>query len=65
LIGDDECELFLVNFKGISKYFKAMKEENINYFLVNSFGLNDNQMDLFLAWLIEIREKFVLPITQS
>ena len=62
---DDESELFLVNFKGISKYFKAMKEENTYYFLANGFGLNDNQMDLILAWLIEFREKFVLPITRS
>jgi len=65
LIGDDESEFFLVSFKGISKYFKVMKEENIYYFLANNFGLNDNQMDLILSWLIEIRENLVFPITQS
>ncbi len=54
----------LVNYKGISLWFEAMGDSSTYNDLQTKFGLNDSQMDQILAWLIEIRENFVLPIAQ-
>jgi len=54
----------LVNYKGISLWFEAMGDSSTYNDLQNAYVLNDSQMDQILAWLIEIRENFVLPIAQ-
>lgn len=54
----------LVNYKGISIWFEAMGDSSTYNNLQTAYALNDSQMDQILAWLIEIRENFVLPIAQ-
>ncbi|MCK4778743.1 MAG: hypothetical protein KAT57_01085, partial [Candidatus Lokiarchaeota archaeon] len=62
-VEDDET-FSLVSYKGISLWFEAMGDSSTYNYLQNKFGLNDSQMDQILAWLIEIRENFALPIAQ-
>lgn len=60
-----EEELSLIHYKGISIWFRAMKVGDLNYdYLMNHFGLTDNQMDAILDWLVNIREIFAVPIAQ-
>lgn len=54
----------LVNWKGISNWFRAMRQVEYYNYLQNLFSLSDDQMDAILAWLIEIRENFAIPIAQ-
>lgn len=60
----EDRSISLVNYKGISLWFEAMGDSSTYNYLQTKFGLNDSQMDQILAWLIEIRENFVLPIAQ-
>lgn len=61
---EDDEPFSLVDYKGISLWFEAMGDSSTYNSLQNNFGLNDSQMDQILAWLIEIRENFALPIAQ-
>ncbi|TET60208.1 MAG: hypothetical protein E3J52_04320 [Promethearchaeota archaeon] len=60
----DDIDASLIDYKGISKWFKAMGDSSTYNYLQTKFGLNNSQMDQILAWLIEIRENFALPIAQ-
>lgn len=64
LLWKEDGSFSLVNYKGISLWFEAMGDSSTYNDLQNKFGLNDSQMDQILAWLIEIRENFALPIAQ-
>ena len=61
----EEEELSLIHYKGISNWFRAMEEGDLYYdYLMNYFGLPDDQMDAILEWLVNIRETFVVSIAQ-
>jgi len=64
LWAEDE-DLSLTNFKGISLWFKAMKETGIYNDLQDNFELSDTEMDTILEWLLRIREIYVVPSIQN
>ncbi|MFX1387193.1 MAG: hypothetical protein ACFE9M_08270, partial [Promethearchaeota archaeon] len=59
-----KMENSLVHWKGISNWFRAMQQGEYYNFLQNLYGLTDNQMDVILAWIIEIRANFAMPLAQ-
>lgn len=60
----DDIDASLIDYKGISKWFKAMGDSSEYDSLQEDFELSESQMDQILAWLIGIRENFALPIAQ-
>ncbi len=61
---NEKDEYSLLNFKGNSLWFKAMKESSTYNLLENYFGLNDTEMDAILDWLLIVREDYSLDVSQ-
>ncbi|NVM34137.1 MAG: hypothetical protein HWN81_00990 [Candidatus Lokiarchaeota archaeon] len=64
LWNEDE-DYSITHFKGISLWFKAMKDTSTYNYLQNNLEISDTEMDTILEWLIRIREDYVVPSSQN